>query len=138
MSRRLSLLGAMALVGVLWAALSAAALAKQRDQLKLTAPGTNTAGEAFPIHMSGFVIGPANTLTYYLSRSSCPVAFHTAQAVGNQPGAELVNHGKRGKRFSVTIEPSETTPGVYHICAYLISGHRTYARATGKTDTQPL
>jgi hypothetical protein len=46
-----------------------------------------------------------------------------------------VHPGKHGKKFSFALEPTETAAGVYHACAYLIHGHKTYARATGKTDT---
>jgi hypothetical protein len=132
------MVAAVTVVGLLGLVFSAPALARPRNRVKLTVPAKNTAGEAFPIHMSGFIVAPANVLTYYESKASCPVAFHTAKAVGNQPGAAQFHPGKRGRPFSVTIEPSETTPGIYHICAYLINGHKTYARATGQTDTTPV
>jgi hypothetical protein len=135
MSRRLLVLGAITLASLVGAAFSAPALAKQRNRLKLTAPATNTAAEAFMIHFSGFVASPADLLTSYVSKRGCPTAFHPAAAVGNQPGSEELHPGKHGKRFSITIEPSETTLGLYHICAYLIHGHKTYARATGKSQT---
>jgi hypothetical protein len=111
------------------------ALAGQRDKLKLTVPAKNTVGEGFPIHVSGFAVAPADTFTYYISKSSCPAGFHIRDSIDKQPGSLLVHPGKRGKRFSFAFEPTETTAGVYHVCAYLIHGHKTYARATGKTDT---
>jgi hypothetical protein len=84
-SRRLITLGAITLTGLLALAFSAPALAKQRDRLELTAPATNTAGEAFVIRISGFVVAPANTFTYYISQAGCPAAFHTANSVGTLP-----------------------------------------------------
>lgn len=135
MPRRLIVLGAVGLASLLAAAVSASAATSPRNSVRLTLPATNTAGEAFPVHIVGFVLAPANELVYYISMASCPVAFHTANAVGNEPGAEQLQPGKHGKNFSTTIEPSETTLGTYHFCAYLIGGQKTYARATGKTQT---
>jgi hypothetical protein len=136
MSRRLTMLGVAALVGLL--TLSAVALAKTRDRLTLKVPGKTTENEAFPVHLSGVIVSPANTLVYYTAKSACPLAYTVAEAAPHQPGAEQYHGGTRGRRFSLTIEPTDTEPGIYHVCAYLIYGHRTYARATGQTDTVAL
>jgi hypothetical protein len=136
-ARRLIGIGVLTLASLL-AAFGAAAMAKQRDQLKLTVPPRNTAGEGYQIHVHGFAVAPADTLTYYISEAGCPAAFHIPDSVGKQPGSLVVHPGKHGKKFSFTLEPTETTPALYHVCAYLIHGHKTYARATAKTDTTPL
>lgn len=138
MSRRLIVPGAMALAGLLGLVFSTPALAKQRNRMVLTAPATNTAGEGFVIHISGFVVAPVNTFTEYLSRAGCPAAFHSANSVGNQGGSEQLHPGKHGRRFSIAFEPTMATPGLYHICAYLIYRNKTYARATGQSDSLPL
>jgi hypothetical protein len=132
-------LGALMLVGLLGLTFSAPALAKKRDRLKLTAPATAIAGEGFTVHMTGFSVKPANLVTEYESKADCAVAFHPANAIAGTGGGSLQLHpGRHGKSFSFTFEPTEQTPGLYHICAYLIYGHKTYARATGKTDVQAL
>jgi hypothetical protein len=136
-ARRLTVIGALTLASLL-AGFGAFAVAKQRDQLKLTVPAKTTAGYGFPIHVFGFALAPVDTLTSYVSKGSCPAAFHIRDAIGKQAGSELVHPGKHGRKFSFALEQTETTPGVYHICAYLIHGHKTYARATAKTDTAPL
>jgi hypothetical protein len=129
------MLGAIAFACLVGGQSTAPAWAASRNSLKLTAPGTTTAGEAFPVHLSGFVVAPADVLTYYVSKAGCPAAFHTANSVGNVGGSLQLHPGKHGRKFSETVEPSETTPATYNICAYLIHGKRTYARATGKTET---